>query len=169
MADGLTIDIQGLDQLQQRLTEMGTTAADRCVRTALRAGAIIEQSAIVARTPVRPELPSGTALPIGAMAADIVIRNTRSDQGNLAAIVGPDSLTRHVALWVTRGHRLIRGGRSRINKRTGKVSGPGQQVGTVEAHPFVTEAWEQSRQEVTSAIITTLQTEIDKEAKKRGL
>jgi HK97 gp10 family phage protein len=167
MPDGITVEILGLAELQQKLTELSTTAADRCIRTALRAGAEIEQAAIQERAPERPDLPSGTALPPGALANDIVVHVRKSDQGNLSAIIGPDKYTSHVARWVEYGHRLVVGGYSSMDKRTGKYRGPGQHKGDVPAHPFIRPAFEATRDEVTTAITTTLASEIEKASKTK--
>lgn len=165
MPDQIKVEIKGLAELQKKLTELSTTAADRCIRKALQAGAEIEQVAIQERAPIRVDDESGTALPPGALANDIVIHVKRSDQGHIAAIVGPDKMTAHVARWVEYGHRLVRGGKSYLNKRTGKTRGPGSQVGSVEEHPFIRPAFEASREAVTAAITTTLATEIEKASK----
>jgi HK97 gp10 family phage protein len=167
MPDQITVQIQGLAELQQKLAELSTTTADRCIRKALQAGAVIEQAAIRERAPVRVDDPSGTALPPGALANDIVIKMKRSDQGNLAAIVGPDKFTAHVARWAEYGHRLVRGGRSRLNTLTGKSRGSGKQVGSVRAYPFIRPAFEESREAVTAAITTTLAEEITKAGKAK--
>jgi HK97 gp10 family phage protein len=165
MADGIDISITGLAELQAKLDDMATKQADRCIRTALKAGAVIEQAAITERAPEKDS--TGGILPDGALRSDIIIRLKKDAQGAYAAIVGPGKLTSHVARWVEYGHRLVRGGRSRLFK-TGKTRGPGSQVGEVAAHPFIRVAWEASRAEVTQTIITTLGQEIEKAAARKG-
>jgi hypothetical protein len=89
-----------------------------------------------------------------------------SDQGNQAAIIQPGELTWHVAEWVESGHRLVRGGYSKETKPgSGKYRGSGSEVGSVEAHPFVTPAYEECREEVAQAIAATLVSEIEKASK----
>jgi HK97 gp10 family phage protein len=167
MADGFTIEIKGLAELQAKLEDLGTKAADRAWRKALRAGAEIEQAAIIERAPVKGELDDGHGgvLPPGAIKADIVIKMKRDDQGNPIAVVGPDEYTRRIAGFVEYGHRLVRGG---YNKElaNGKTRGPGKVVGQVDEHPFIRKAYEATREEVATAIAETLAAEIEKEASK---
>jgi HK97 gp10 family phage protein len=169
MADGVSIDITGLSEVKAKLDALGTTKANRIVRTALKAGAAIAQEAVEYRAPERVDLPSGTALPIGALRADITVQLKESNQGNQTAIIGPGELTIHVAEWVEEGHRLVRGGYSREviknGEPIGKYRGPGSEVGTVEPHPFVRKAYEGCREEVAQAIATTLVAEVEKASK----
>lgn len=174
MADGFKVT--GIPELKAKFDQLGTTKAEKCIRTALKAGAEIEKAAIEERAPERPDLPSGTALPPGALKADITVQVKRSDQGNLAAIVQPGELTFHVARWVEEGHRLVRDGYSREvfkdGEGTGKYRGPGRQVTDgkgdlvfVPPHSFVRKAYEATRDQVAEVIATTLSQEIDKATK----
>ncbi len=163
--DGFSIEIEGLAELQEKLNDLGTKAADADVRKALRAGAAIEQAAIVERAPVK--VGNGGILPEGALKNDIVVKIKRTDDGGMTATVGPDKLTAHVARWVEYGHRIVRGGYSRVLK-SGKTRGPGKQIGEVPEHPFIRPAWEATRQEVTDTIVSTLASEIEKAAAKKG-
>jgi HK97 gp10 family phage protein len=163
--DGISIEVKGLAELQAKLDALSTKQADRCIRTALKAGAVIEQAAIVERAPVKDT--TGGSLPDGALKNDIIIRFLKDTAGAISAIVGPAKLTAHVARWVEYGHRLVRGGRSRL-LATGKTRGPGSQQGDVAAHPFIRPAYESSRQAVTTAICTTLATELEKASKTKG-
>jgi HK97 gp10 family phage protein len=165
MADGFSFDIKGLDDVDKLLENMCTKAADKCIRKALRAGAEIERAAITERAPIKDS--TGGSLPEGALKSDIVIRMTRDEAGDMAAIIGPGKLTRHVANWVEWGHRMVTGGHSRL-LANGKTKGPGKANGTVPAHPFIRVAYEATRQEVADAITTTLATEVSKVAKNRG-
>jgi HK97 gp10 family phage protein len=165
MADeGISIDIAGLTDVKAMLEDLGTKAGERCIRTALRAGAAIEQAAIEERAPVKDT--TGGSLPDGALAADITISMTRSDQGNIAAIVQPGKLTRHVANWVEYGHRLVHGGRSRL-LANGKTRGPGTQIGTVPAHPFIRPAYEATADQVAKTIADVLADEVTKAANRK--
>lgn len=66
---------------------------------------------------MRPALPSGRALPVGALKADVTLE-VRRESGLLMAVVGPGKLTAHVARWVEYGHRRVRGGYSDVSERT---------------------------------------------------
>ncbi len=162
--DGISISIEGLSDLQAKLDDLGTKAAERAIRAALRAGAAVEQAAIVERAPIKDG--TGGMLPEGALKSDIVVKMSRDEQGGIIAIVGPDKLTKWVARLVEYGHRSVRGGISRIVK--GKAKGPGSVIGDVPAHPFIRPAYEASRQEVANAICTTLATEIEAASARKG-
>jgi HK97 gp10 family phage protein len=161
--DGISIDIEGLSDLQAKLDDLGTKAAERAIRAALKAGAAIEQAAIIERAPIKDG--TGGMLPEGALKSDIVIKMSRDDQGTILAIVGPAKLTKFVARLVEYGHRNVRGGVSRL-LRNGKSKGPGSHIGDVPAHPFIRPAYEATRQEVANAICTTLAEAVTKEAAK---
>lgn len=162
-SDGITIT--GLTELKAKLAALSDKQGDACIRKALKAGAAIEQAAIEERAPVKDE--TGGQLPPGALKADISVRLTKSENGVMSAIVGPGKLTRHVANWVEYGHRLVRGGYSRL-LANGKTRGPGTATGTVEAHPFIRTAYEETRDEVSRAIATTLAAEIEAASGKKG-
>ncbi|MCU1251533.1 MAG: phage protein gp10 family [Edaphobacter sp.] len=163
--DGFSISIEGLSDLQAKLDDLSTKAAERAIRAALRAGAAVEQAAIIERAPVKDG--TGGMLPEGALKSDIVVKMTRDEQGTILAVVGPAKLTKHVARWVEYGHRNVRGGVSRL-LRNGKSKGPGSQIGDVPAHPFIRPAYEASRQAVADTICTTLATEIEAASKRKG-
>ncbi|RZU39327.1 HK97-gp10 family putative phage morphogenesis protein [Edaphobacter modestus] len=167
MPDGISIDIKGLSETKAMLENLSTKAADAAIRTALRAGAAIEVAAIEERAPVNET--GGGTLPPGALANDISVTMTRSDQGNIAAIVGPGKLTRHAANWVEYGHRMVTGGRSTVIKsgrNAGKTKGPGSAVGDVDPHPFIRPAFEATAEQVAQTIADTLAEEVTAAAKK---
>jgi HK97 gp10 family phage protein len=161
--DGVSIEITGLSELKATLETLKTSVADRCIRKALRAGAVIEKDAIETLAPIRPDLPSGTALPPGALANDVTITVKRVDADNTVATVGPGRLTKHAARWTEYGHRMVVGGRSKLLPN-GKTKGPGKEVGMVPPHPYIRVAFEGSVQQVTDAIAATLAEEITKAA-----
>jgi HK97 gp10 family phage protein len=159
MADSINISIEGLSDLQAKLSQLSTKDADTAIRKALRAGAEIERDAISERAPIKDT--TGGVLPDGALANDIVIKMTRDDQGNRMAVVGPDKYTAWIAAFVEYGHRQVTGGRSRLLKN-GKTKGPGVQVGDVPEHPFIRPAFESSEQRVADVMATTLAAEIER-------
>jgi HK97 gp10 family phage protein len=157
MADGISIDVQGLSELQAKLDALTQKQADRCIRAALKAGAVIEQAAIAERAPVKDG--TGGSLPVGALKLDIIVHLAKDAQGAYSAIIGPGKLTKHVARWVEYGHRIVRGAKLRKG---------GKHTGDVPAHPFIRPAYEATRQAVTTAICTTLATELEKSSKTKG-
>lgn len=162
---GFSVRIEGLQELDAKLTELGTKAATRIIRKGLNAGGEVIQAAVQERAPVRPDLPSGDALPVGALAQDIQLRFGRDDEGLPAAIVGPGKYTSHAANWVEYGHRLVKGGYSSVKR--GKLQGHGHQIGTVPAHPFIRPGYEASAPEAVEVAVKTMTEEVEKEAQKK--
>lgn len=148
---GISINVD-ISELDEYLTEIADPVRLRKIeRKALRKGAKVTQAAVQERAPVRPDLPSGTALPIGALAADIVIRSYTDGDGREVASVQPGARTSHAAGWVEFGHQMVTGGRL---TKTGK--GNGKNVGFVPAHPFFRPAAEASAEAASAAIIESL-------------
>lgn len=100
--DGFTIDIEGLTDLQAKLTDLGDKKAQTAIRKALRVGASIERAAIIAHanTVIGQKPQVGGSIPPNALRNDIVIKMTRDEQGNNMAVIGPDKYTAHVARWL---------------------------------------------------------------------
>ena len=169
--DGISISLEGLDALMQKLSAIEKPEA--AIRKALRNGGNIVNAAIVERAPEKDG--TGGSLPDGALKHDIITRVKKQKDGEFTVIIGPDKLTAHVARWVEYGHRQVVGGRSRV-LADGTVVGPGKQIyirpgkssigtGSVPAHPFIRPAWEAVHTEATEAIVTTLIAEINKQSK----
>ena len=168
MADGgISIKVTGIEQLQANLTKLSTQAAERIIRKALRKGAMIERDAVADAAPVRPVLPSGTALPPGALAADITVTVNKRTDGSFVATVKPGKYTQFAATMVEYGHRMVTGGYSKKTKN-GKTRGPGQEVGMVPAHPFLRPVFEATADQVTNVICQTLVDETEKAAANQG-
>ena len=144
---------------------LSTTAADACLLKALKAGALVEQAAITEAAPVKDT--TGGMLPDGALKSDITVTTHQPKNRSAYVTVAPGKYTAHVARWVEYGHRLVRGGRSRMSAN-GKTRGSGKEIGTVQEHPFIRLAYESSQQGVTDAISSTLVSEIEKAAANKG-
>lgn len=151
---GIIVDTSEFDQYMDQIAD--PAREKKITRKALRKGAMITRDAIAERAPERPDLPSGTALPIGALANDIVVRSYTGEGGREFVAVQAGKLTDHVAGWVEYGHRLVHGGYSKLNKQTGKTRGPGSEVGQVPAHPFFRPGAEASADAAATAIIESL-------------
>lgn len=83
----------------------------RITRKALRKGAQVIQAAVIAEAPERLDLPSGTALPVGALKTDIIIKAYTDEYGKEVASIQPGEYTNHVAGFVEFGHKMVTGGR----------------------------------------------------------
>lgn len=167
---GFSESIVGLKELDEKLSAMATTEAHKVIHDALLEGGKVLQAAIAERAPERPVLPSGTALPPGALKRDIEIHFGKDPDGLPAAIVVPGKYTEHAARWVEYGHRLVRGGYSRLIKKgrnAGKYRGPGQEVGEVPEHPFIREGYEAARQPAVEVTCQAIAEGIEKAAAKK--
>lgn len=164
--DEVSIEVTGLKEVQNMLDSLSKKVGDKCIRTALKAGAVVEQAAIVERTPVKDS--TGGMLPDGALKSDIEIHFRRDSNGIQTAVISPGKYTKFVATLVEHGHRLVRGGYNKLNKKTGIERGPGKHVGNVPPHPFVRPAFEASRQAVLDTIITTLKSEVIAASKRKS-
>ena len=154
MSDGLEITFEGMPEFSRMMQELAGPAAERIARHAVRAGGRVVQAAITEAAPVRPDLPSGTALPVGALKNDIVVKTVKESDGSVSAYIEPGSRTRHIAALVEYGHRMVKGGYSKQGAGTlGQgFSGPGQDIGFVPAAPFIRPAWENSESAAQDAI-----------------
>ena len=165
MADETGIQIQGLSDLQATLDGLAEKDSNRMIRGALFDAGEPVQLAVSQRAPERSQLPSGTALPPGALKMDIVVRVPRASN-ILMSLIGPDTLTRHAARWVEFGHRMVRGGNSTLG-RNGKYHGSGQHVGEVPEHPFMRPAWEESKALAAETFAASLRSRIEAYGKRR--
>jgi HK97 gp10 family phage protein len=119
---GFSISLQGFKELGIKLTALVGDAGLNAERDGLRAGGEVIQAAIRSRAPVRPDLPSGTALPPGALSHDIELHVGKED-GKWSAIVRPGTETAYAAEFVEYGHRMVTGGYSKVLR-----SGPGWEL-----------------------------------------
>ena len=136
--------VEGLAQLQDRLRKLSTDDAQRFMSHALAAGAEVFKREEQDRAPERPDLPSGTALPPGALRRDVII--TRVPHQPIF-MVRPGRLTNHAAHLVEYGHELVRGGRV---------------VGQVPAHPYARPAFEAGAQGALEAVADSLKQDFAK-------
>jgi HK97 gp10 family phage protein len=155
MPDGLEITFEGMPEFSRMMQELAGPAAERIARHAVRAGGRVVQAAITEAAPVRPDLPSGTALPPGALKNDIEVKTVKESDGSISAYIGPGRETAHAARLVEYGHRQIRGGTS--SKGGGILGqsyrGSGKNIGKdVPPHPFIRPAWENAETAAQDAI-----------------
>lgn len=150
------VDITGLNELIEKFEESGGDIRP-VMKKAIRVGARIVKAEIASRAPIRPDAPSGDALPPGALKSDISIRTLKDTGADEAVSIQPGKLTAHIARFVEFGHRLVKGGRNHI-----KRGGPGKVIGHVPAHPFVRPAFEASQKPVQDAIEESLAKSLQK-------
>lgn len=154
MADGIEITFEGMPEFSRRMADLAGPTAERIIRHAVRAGGQVVQAAITEAAPVRVPLPSGTALPPGALKNDIEVKVRKEPDGSISAYIEPGKYSRAVAGWVEYGHRQIHGGPSRQGGgilRQG-YRGSGQFLVDVPAHPFIRPAFDASEAAAQDAI-----------------
>ena len=159
MSDGLTMTIN-LTYFERDMKELAGPVADRISRQALRAGAQVVLEALQDLAPERPDLPSGTALPVGALREDLHARVSRQDDGTYVARIGSGPKTRHVARFVEYGHEQAGSEKHLIG---GNLEGK-----FVPAHPWIRPAAELSQEEATATAGLVVEEEIAKEATRLG-
>jgi HK97 gp10 family phage protein len=168
MPDGFTMTLDSA-ALMAKLKSLEKEKADKIMGRAFHEGAKVYQAAVSKAAPERPELPSGTALPPGALKTDVVISHPKSEGGPIYEVeFGAE--TAHVASWVENGHRLVRGGYSHAlygkdGEPTGQYRGPGKQVSQVEAHPFFRKAFEAATPEAEEVITNSITRGVEKATK----
>lgn len=154
MADGLEITVQGADDLDKMLDDLGAgDTVDSVCRRALREGGNLMKAAIAANAPVRTPMPSSNALPPGTLQSDITVTVSKDSENSYSAWIEPGKFSRHVAIWVEWGHRLVRG-----KSRKGL---PGRVVGDVPAHPYIRPAFDANEDLAFEAVAESLAKDIN--------
>jgi HK97 gp10 family phage protein len=92
---------------------------------------------------------SSTALDPGALKGSIRVSVRKYKNGIVIALIGPKGYPSRVAHLVEYGHRLVKGGKSRVGPK-GAV-GEGKEIGDVPEHPFLRPAYEATAQRVLEA------------------
>ena len=153
MADGIEIKVTGLEELEKNFELLQTKAVEKIIRKALRKGGKLMQAELTEAAPTRPDLPSTTALPVGALKTDIQVSVKKTATG-FVATVGPGSWTEHAARFTEYGHRMVTGGYS---KKTSKgTRGPGKEVGFVAARPWVRPTFERTADSIAAVICDSM-------------
>jgi HK97 gp10 family phage protein len=148
--------LPGLKELDQKLSALKGKTANRLIRDAVMAGGKVFQAEVRLRAPVRASGQHGNALPPGALKSDIELAFGITEEKLPAAIVKPGKYTKHVARWLEYGHRLVRGGYSKILPN-GRVRGPGRAASiSVQPYPFIRPAFETARVAATMAAVESL-------------
>lgn len=160
MSDGLIMTVQGLERFNRDMLEISGPVATKVARAGIREGGRVMQAAITQMAPERPDLPSGTALPPGALRGDIELHVSQAADGSVSAFIGPGKHTAHVARFVEYGHEQSGGEKRLIG---GKLEGK-----FVKAHPFIRPAFELSEGEALAATEAGVAAAIAKEAVRMG-
>jgi hypothetical protein len=153
---GFTASFEGLRELDAKLSALKGPAARQLIREAVLAGGKVLQTEVRLRAPERVSTGHGNALPPGVLKNDIELHFGITEEGLPAAIVKPGKYTAHVARWVEYGHRLVRGGYSKLLPGGRSTRGRGQEVGAVQPYPFIRPAFETARAPAVQATVESL-------------
>lgn len=153
---GFSMKIEGLQEIDQKLSALAGPVARQLIYEAVMDGGKVLQNEVRLQAPSRPELPRGTAIPPGALKSDIELHFGFNDQGLPSAIIKPGKYTAHVARWLEYGHRLVRGGYSKVTA-SGRTRGRGKEIAVVRPYPFIRPAFEAARMTAVDATIESLQ------------
>ncbi len=157
MSSFINVDISSVESM---LKGLDGEIKEKAMRSALKAGARIEQHEIQANCPTRIDLPSGSALPVGALRSDVIIKLSGKKVDRPYAVVKFGKYTAHVARWVEDGHKIHYGGRAQHGTDTGESTKP---------NPFVSRSFEASLGAVQEAIQTTFLSNITKADKASNI
>ncbi|HEY1213679.1 MAG TPA: HK97 gp10 family phage protein, partial [Bryobacteraceae bacterium] len=106
----MDIKVQGFRELASRLRSLAGPQKTEALKRSLRPVGKLTKKAIEDRAPVRPEQPTTTALPVGALKSDVHYAVTVDEHKGIGQVTtGPGRKTRHVANWVEYGHKLTKG------------------------------------------------------------
>jgi hypothetical protein len=149
------------NNLEQKLADLKDKKVQQIMRRSIREGAKVFQAAVSEAAPERVEPHTGgDSLPPGALKSDVVISPIRGEKIGYQVRFG--RLTARVAADVDAGHRLVRGGKSRLNTKTGVARGAGKEIGSVPPHPFFRQAFETTAPEAEKAIEQQIKDQVDK-------
>lgn len=163
----MTFDISKLKIDMERVRQRVSTEG---ARKAVVAGAKVIGAAMIEHTPVQVERMSGSdSLEPGELKANIKVRARTAQNGSQYALVGPigkEGQIPGVAHLVEYGHRMVTGGKSRLNS-IGVFVGGGKVHGEdVPAYPFLRPAYEESAAEALDVVAETLRKEMKEALKK---
>lgn len=162
-----SMKIEGLKEIDDKLGALKGPAARKLIKDACLAGGKVMQNEVRLRAPTRAPLPAGNAIPPGALKGDIELHFGMSEDGLPSAIVKPGRYTAHVARWLEYGHRLVRGGYSRVVG--GRTRGRGKMVGEVQPYPFIRPAFESARIPATAATVASFKANLPATIRGEGV
>jgi HK97 gp10 family phage protein len=158
----MAMTISGLDGLKANLAALREHMNGPGAVNAVRAGGSVIRAAMRDRTPILIDRTEGSnALPPGTVKRSIGVRFPQKEQlFETTALIGPGKAGRRVAHLVEYGHRMVTGGKSRLNSFGAFVgSGTAAEV-DVPAHPFLRPAFEESIAAAKEALAETLAAEL---------
>jgi HK97 gp10 family phage protein len=153
------IEVTGLEEVRANLARVEQGLRTEYVLNATKAAGAVFQDALVAAAPVLDEKTAkSTSLEPGEVKRDIKARTKMDRDGFAVSRIGPSKRTAYVVWWLEYGHRLVKGGYSRVEAWGNR--GGGKVIGQVRAHAFVRDVFEASEAEAVDAFKGTLGQEI---------
>ncbi len=150
----MELDFTGANELLAAFADLEGPVAEEAIRLGVKAAATVIADAMREAAPVLDARSAkSTALQPGSVRDDIRVVQERPKDGIVTALIGPGKETQHVALWVEYGHRLVKGGYSKM-LANGKTRGPGADGGRVEPHPFLRPAFDESEEKAMEQCAT---------------
>lgn len=146
---GFSVSAAGSMAARAQLEKLKKKASKETRLKAIKAGAAVLKRSVQDNAPVRHDSPSGTALPPGALKADIRTVTSEDESGNPTATVGPGPDTAHVAVLVEYGHNIV----------TSAAGAAKRTVKHVAPVPFMRSAWDQSQEDAAKAMIDVFKKE----------
>ena len=151
----MRLDITGYEELNRELGMLrGAVRVDATRQAVTEAAALIRDAMIEVAPVLDATTAKSTALSPGELKSGIRFSVRKISDGLIRAVIGPRRGTGRAAHLVEYGHRLVKGGVSRVGAK-GPV-GPGRQIGDVPAHPFLRPAYEASWQLSLEAFVGAL-------------
>lgn len=155
------VKIAGFAEMQAELKALGDAVRIGAVRDAAKEAAAVMRDEMRERAPVLDEKTAeSTALAPGELKRGIGLWLRSAGEGLVMVIIGPRRGTGRAAHLVEYGHRLVKGGASRVGARG--AEGPGREIGDVPAHPFLRPAFEASSQKVLDKFAEALRERLRK-------
>lgn len=132
----------GIENAQRKLKYLQDAVRDIATRKAVTAAARVLADEQKHLAPVLDERTAkSTAMLPESLKNAIDVKVKKVKDGYIEAFIGPKHGKGRAAHLVEFGHRLVKGGGSRIG-HTGKFEGTGKVVGFVPAHPFLRPAYD---------------------------
>ena len=158
----MKMEVTGIEEMRGELQLMRSAVRTQATRAAVRKAARKILEAMVERAPELDQKTAGSwALPPGTLKGSLrVAIRTKGAEGVISAWIGPAKVGQRVAHMVEYGHRLIKGGRSRVGA-AGPV-GEGKLIGDVPAHPFLRPGFEASMQAALTEFVAELRAQLGK-------
>jgi HK97 gp10 family phage protein len=151
----MSVRISGFGAIDAKLKELQRVTRDEGVRVAVREAATVIRDAERALAPMLDEhTAKSTALDPGALKAGLGFSIKKPRDGVIVARIGPKRGTGKVAHLVEYGHRLVKGGKSKVVGN--RVIGPGREIGEVRAHPFLRPALDANRSKALAAFVEAM-------------